>query len=302
MAKIGNFEVLVGCDPEFWVKNTKNGVVESAHGLVAGTKANPLPVKGGQVQVDGMALEIGIDPAKTITSFNNNLDKVFVEIKKLIPKHYEFVYEPVAEFGKEYIDNQPEEAKVLGCEPDYNAYTGAVNPRPDAEKPFRTASGHIHVSWKKNDPEWPDEIDPLEPTHFEACCMLAKTMDAFLGIPSLAWDRDEKRRELYGAPGCFRPKCYGGGWLGMEYRVLSNKWLSYPQARDLVFGNTIDAFTNLLNNPELPDLKYQGVSAKEILTNPDAEGKAQIAARVRKYGDGTIKFADYYRLKREGKA
>ena len=301
MAKIGNFEVLVGCDPEFWVKNTYTGKIESAHGMVEGTKAKPLPVKGGQVQVDGMALEIGIDPAKTMTTFNNNLDKVFDGIKGLIPKHYEFVYEPVAEFGKAYIDKQPEEAKILGCEPDYNAYTGGVNPRPDGNKPFRTASGHIHISWKKDDPEWPDVVDPLEPSHFEACCMFAKVLDAYLGIPSLAWDRDVKRRELYGAPGCFRPKFYGNGWLGMEYRVLSNKWLAFPQARDLVFGNTIDAFTQLLKDADLPDRKYQGKTAKEILELGNDADRVNTAARVMKYGDNFIKSPAYYRKKCEDK-
>jgi len=54
-------QILVGCDPEYFVK--KNGIFQSAHGLIMGDKKNPQKVRNGAVQVDGMAVEFNIDPA-----------------------------------------------------------------------------------------------------------------------------------------------------------------------------------------------------------------------------------------------
>lgn len=299
MAKIGKFEVLVGCDPEFWVK-PKNGTgkIVSAVGLVNGTKKAPLPLAKGGVQVDGMALEINIRPAKTIKGFNGNLNSVLADVQAMLPA-YDFVFDPVAEFGADYIERQPEEAQALGCEPDYNAYTKGINPPPNAKAPFRTAAGHIHISWKMDDPSWPTEINPTDATHFDACCMLTKTLDAYLGIPSLVWEEQNKRRELYGKPGAFRPKCYGDGWFGMEYRVLSNTWLRLQSTRDLVYGNTIDAFEELMKNEELQDKTWYGHTAKHLIENIGKEGVERSVISIIEPSGLGIKSPKWYRLRRE---
>lgn len=258
--KIGDYNFTIGADPEFFV--ARGGKPVSAHGLIPGNKKNPMKVNKGAVQVDGMALEFNIDPAATQDEFVNNLDVVLKTILGMVPG-YEMFDQPVAEFGRIYIQKQPEEAKMLGCEPDYNAYTADVNPRPDAETPFRTASGHIHIGWTNG-------VDPYDPGHFEACCTLSKMLDLRLGVPSLAWDKDKKRRQLYGQAGCFRPKPYG-----MEYRVLSNAWLNpkLPHLRKYVFGETVRAIKDLLENEEAWNVKIGGLSAKEILAlnDPDKE-------------------------------
>ncbi len=218
------FEFLIGADPEIFVK--RDSKLVSAYGLIKGDKKNPLKVDRGAVQVDGMALEFNIDPAENFAKFNNNIDTVLAILKSMVPGH-EFEIAPVADFGKAMIDAQPKEAKELGCDPDFDAYTGKANPRPSAETPFRTASGHLHVGWTK-------DVDPMDPTHLEACRALVKNMDIYLGIPSLAFSTDDRRRELYGKAGAFRPKSYG-----VEYRVLDNMWLTTPHRRKWAFENTI---------------------------------------------------------------
>lgn len=226
--------VKIGCDPEFFLK--KDGKFVSAHGMIEGTKKNPQPVKDGAVQVDGMALEFNINPAETAEEFKNNIKSVLSDLRKMIPEEYEFCFVPVADFGREYIDQQPEEAKVLGCEPDFNAYTSKPNPTPDANKGFRTASGHIHIGWTEGQ-------DITDPEHVEACEMFVKQMDWFLGIPSLMYDKDNTRRQLYGKAGAYRPKHYG-----VEYRVLSNFWLNPKNEEflDYIFPATITAFDELV--------------------------------------------------------
>lgn len=225
-----SYEFLFGADPELFV--TKDGRPVSAHGLIKGDKKDPMKVKSGAVQVDGMALEFNIDPAKDFKTFDSNIKEVMQTLKGLVPD-YEFMVQPVAEFGAPYIASQPKEARELGCEPDYNAYTGLVNPTPKVDTPFRTASGHLHIGWTK-------DVDPFDPTHFEACRALVKNLDVFVGIPAVIWDTEfapegaPKRRALYGKAGAFRPKPYG-----LEYRVLSNIWITDKVFRKTVFENAI---------------------------------------------------------------
>lgn len=222
----------IGADPEFFVR--KDGEFISAHGLIEGTKKNPLKVPGGAVQVDGMALEFNINPATTFKEFDDNIRSVLNALRKMVPRDIEFIFTPVADFKRGYIDAQPEEARRLGCDPDFNAYTGKANVAPNAEKPFRTASGHIHIGWAEG-----MDIDDVD--HIEACQMMVKQLDVTLGLPSLVWDTNTKRRELYGNAGAYRPKPYG-----VEYRVLSNVWVNNAELRQFVYEQAEYAFTKLL--------------------------------------------------------
>ena len=124
------------------------------------------------------------------------------------------------------MEKTPDEAKILGCEPDYNAYTGDLNQPPNANTRMRTCAGHIHIGWTEGK-------DPLEQIHFEDCRRITQALDNSLYIFSHLWDTDTKRRQLYGRPGAFRPKPYG-----VEYRVLSNAWLKDKTLIDFVFAVT----------------------------------------------------------------
>lgn len=235
MPNICGFNVTIGCDPELFIRNEDKQLI-SAYGLIKGTKEDPFSVDKGAVEVDGMAAEFLIDPANDEDEFNNNIDTVLSSLKGMLPHGYEFDFSPVAEFGEEYIKSQPYEARVLGCSPDFNAYTGLPNPVPNGNADFRTASGHIHIGWTSN-------VDPYHPNHFEACCDLTKALDYHLGAVSSLIDPDQKRRELYGKLGAFRPKPYG-----MEYRVLSNFWVDKPYLRYWVFNVVSGTFEWLLEN------------------------------------------------------
>jgi hypothetical protein len=68
-----------------------------------------------------------------------------------------------------------------------------------------------------------------------------KQLDCYLGLSSLMYDTDTKRRAMYGAAGAFRPKSYG-----VEYRVLSNAWLLSEERMRFVFDTTILAVTDLV--------------------------------------------------------
>lgn len=241
-------EILVGADPELFAFNNENPV--SAYGLIPGTKHDPFAVKDGAIQVDGMALEFNIDPASNEQDFVKNLNSVMQTLKDMVP-NYNVKAVPVAEFGFEYIQQQPREAIELGCEPDFNAWLdGAVNMPPNSMLPFRTGAGHVHIGWTK-------DAQPYDGEHMDVCINVIKQLDFFLGLPSLFYDKGVKRRTMYGKPGCFRPKTYGA-----EYRVLSNQWLESDDLKSWVFRNTKAA----MDRYDRGDLVFNRVS-KKILNN-----------------------------------
>lgn len=226
-------EFMIGCDPELFLTK-RDGTPLSAHGAVAGTKKAPLPVAGGAIQVDGMALEFNTDPVLLggdFSQFNSNINSVLKELKKAVQeadgfKTARFKIAPVQDFGAEIMAATPEEARELGCDPDYCAYTGKPNPRPDGEVTFRTASGHIHVGWGA-------DIPVEHPEHIEICCDFIKSMDAHVGLFMTIIESDPRRRELYGKAGAFRPKPYG-----VEYRTPSNEWLLSVAYRRVIYDLT----------------------------------------------------------------
>lgn len=228
--------ILIGCDPEVFVK--KNGKFFSAHGLIKGDKKNPQKIRSGAVQVDGMALEFNIDPAKNEDEFVFLVNDVYEQMKLMVPE-FEVVATPVAFFDEDHMKQQPKEALELGCDPDFNAWTGLANVKPDGDRPMRTASGHVHIGWT-------DGVDVNDMSHMSRCVNATKQMDFFLGLGSLFYDDDKMRREMYGKSGCFRPKPYG-----VEYRTLSNRWLSNEKLMRWVYRNAVKGMNELIQGRSL---------------------------------------------------
>jgi hypothetical protein len=248
--------IKIGSDPELFMR--QGGRFISAYGHVQGDKEHPFPVKDGAVQVDGMALEFNIDPAETEERFVGNINSVMAQLKAMVPD-YELVAAPVAHFGAEYIAAQPYEARELGCDPDYSAYTGRQNPVPDEDLPFRTGAGHIHLGWC-------EQAD--EASHMDDCIAVIRQMDFYLGLPSLMYDKDTERRGMYGKAGAFRPKPYG-----VEYRTLSNAWLSNEMYISWVYRAAQEGMNQLTNGNAL-EYKYGDI--QDIINNSDVEAALEI--------------------------
>jgi hypothetical protein len=198
-------KILLGCDPELFLVDATGAFVSSI-GKIGGTKECPRPVPIGEgfaVQEDNVALEYNIPPA-------NNADDFIAKIRSIMG----FLGEQVAKQGLHFSDqsavffpkdqlNDPR-ALEFGCEPDYNAWTKAENPRPKADDAtLRSCGGHVHVGAQ--------DVDVINSV---------KLMDLYLGVPSVLIDKGDLRKKLYGKRGAYRPKPYG-----FEYRTLSNFWV-----------------------------------------------------------------------------
>ena len=260
---MNEFTFKIGCDPELFLRD-QNGRFVSGHDLIPGTKEEPFFVPDGAIQRDGVALEFNTAPATTADEFTHNIESVMSSLRD----HYtinrpdcEFAIEPTALFERDYFDGLPDEPKLLGCTPDFNAYTGVENSPPHTDEPFRTGAGHIHIGWGMG-------FSISNPEHFALCRRVVKQLDCVLYPASLLWDRDNKRRSLYGKIGAFRPKKYG-----VEYRPLSNAILKAKFIQKFVFDATVRSVDLLMNQgiflmdepmcESMIDLLYKGEMPSE---------------------------------------
>lgn len=222
--------VLIGADPEIFLRKGSRNV--SAHGLCPGTKKEPHKINKGAVQLDGTAVEFNIDPSSNSAQFSENIKTVLKGIRKIIPPEFKFQIKPSVEYGKKYYDEEiPAESKQLGCDPDFDAYkNGARNDPPQPVGTIRTGAGHVHIGWGNN-----FKVD--DPSHIADCVMLTRNMDALVRMVEHNWDKDKRRRKMYGKLGTFRPKPYG-----MEYRSLSNAWVNYPKLYPFIHSLAMHAY------------------------------------------------------------
>lgn len=251
--------LLIGADPELFFK--RRGEFIAAGALIPGTKKAPHKVFDGAVQVDGLAAEFNIEPAVDERQFLHHIDSVMGQLRRMVPREYELSITATAHFDPEYMSKQPDEAKQLGCDPDFNAYNGQVNPRPMQHATMRTAAGHIHLGWTAG-------RDVMDPRHYASCCVMVKQLDFYLGLPSVILDKDTQRKEMYGKAGAFRPKPYG-----LEYRVLSNFWLLTPKLKQWAYRNTKAGFEKLATEGVELAKQYGNICSEIINTNNVAEAE-----------------------------
>lgn len=212
-------QVLIGSDPEVFISN---GIeVVSAIPYIPGTKENPHPISnyGHYIQTDNIMAEfcvppVGIDYPEVMYS---NIQFCLNYIDKQLPNDLKHHIEASAFISGEYLKDPL--ARKFGCDPSYNAWEGGKqNVKPKSKNGLRTCGGHIHIGY-------------LEPS-VELNMQIIKTLDLFLGVPSILIDTDENRRKMYGKAGEFRHKQYG-----VEYRVLSNFWLKSEEHVEFIFDN-----------------------------------------------------------------
>jgi hypothetical protein len=218
-------KILMGSDPETFIRRKDTGEYFPAIGLVTGTKAKPTPMKGLPKgftwQIDGLLLEFNTPPASTKEEWINHHTTALRFINHNVDnEQFQICIDAVGEFNDEYFKMPG--ARELGCNVDFNAWTQSTNPRPDANGNQRTAAGHIHLG-----------AEELKDQALVEECV--KVLDLFLGVPSVLLDEERERRKLYGKAGCFR---FAHSFVGFEYRTLSNFWLKSEELMGWVYENT----------------------------------------------------------------
>lgn len=232
----------LGCDPEFFLFNKETGCIESAHDLVPGSKGIPYKLTYGGVLSDGVAVEFNIDPAESAEVFEININHTLKEIRALVPAKYKFEYKSTAVFKGDYWKDLPNTAKEIGCDPDFNAFTGNRASRSPKDG-IRHAGGHIHVGWR-------DPTD-ITPSHLWDAKYICRQMYYSFARLFNTFQKEDYERQYDVPKSVFRPKPYGA-----EFRGLSNLWLGYPKLYSYIFNTCKKAYERTLEGLELNEL-YQ---------------------------------------------
>ncbi len=214
---------VAGADPELMLVSPA-GELTSAIPLISGTKKEPLAVAGGAVQRDNVMAEFNVTPSNTLEEFTGNMRLVLGELAKMVAPN-RLTVRASGHYPTTELDH--DEARVFGCDPDFNSWTMRMNlfDNTKAMDSLRSAGGHWHVGYKDETKEMlTDDYGKAE---------VIKMLDIFQGVPSILLDPDETaplRRSLYGRAGAHRPKPYG-----VEYRALGNFWVQSPELVGLMY-------------------------------------------------------------------
>lgn len=246
--------ITIGADPELFIVNENTNQVVSAIGLIPGEKGNPwvgedMP-KGFGLETDNILAEFNIPPVKDKVNFINNIVYMQEYINKFVKnKNPELGIKCSASETVPESELQSDQAKLFGCDVDYNAYTLKENPKPKGESTnTRSAGFHIHVGYAN--------------PNIDTSISLIRYMDAYIGIPSVLKDRDTKRRSLYGKAGSFRLTDYG-----VEYRVLSSAMMSTSDKLDFVWNQLQQALYAVKYKLNIPSM----TEIQNTINNSDVE-------------------------------
>tara|TARA_R110000822_G_scaffold302649_2_gene426978 strand:+ start:26589 stop:27395 length:807 start_codon:yes stop_codon:yes gene_type:complete len=258
MAKIKN--ISLGADPELFVE--RDGEIISAEGMIGGTKEEPKYISedGHAIQEDNIMVEFNIPPCTDEEAFVDNLTHVEEHLETLLAvQGCSLNYSASAEVDPKYLTTI--QAKMFGCEPDFNVYLKAPNTPPDPNGTLRSAGGHIHVGWDNPDQEQSE--------------LVIYAMDITLGLPSVSLDTDTRRKEMYGLAGCFRFKDYG-----VEYRSLSNFWLKTEGLKRWAYQKTLEAI-DLANSGLILDIiKTHGADIKDAIDNNNVDLAQELISQI----------------------
>ena len=263
----------LGGDPEFFVGNKKGKILASDKFLPS--KYKPKKVRGksdledkdwksNRIYFDGIQGEMALAPVTCRDNMTINIYNCLRAINRAIGSDNKIILKPSSFVDRQVIDDADPDARIFGCEPDFNAYTLKQNtPEMDASRhPYRYSGGHIHLgvilNYLNKLTQYEEELAKTPAGHIR----LVKFIDVLVAIPSLLLDNgagSARRRSKYGKAGCFRPTPYG-----IEYRTLSCWWLKSPMTVSLVYGLARMAWNICLNKLEKDFYKAIGCDEQDI--------------------------------------
>lgn len=213
----------IGSDPEVTLVDVEGHPV-SAESLIGGTKLEPRKTKHGTVQEDNILLEFNPKPANSKEGFIKNTADMLVDIQDIItPLDLNVAIRASSRFTYEEVATP--QARLVGCEPDFNAWTFEMNEPPEfsPNSTLRTCGGHVHIGFNTEETGLSREE-------------LVQAMDLLCGVPSVLMDDDTSRRKIYGKAGAYRSKLADiHGFDGVEYRTLSNFWIGSEKLMGWVY-------------------------------------------------------------------
>lgn len=256
-------EYTIGSDPELFLFNTKTKKVVSAIDKIPGHKESPyrenLP-EGFGLQTDNILAEFNIPPVRCEGDFVENIEymkNVIRELAQAIDPNFDVLCQASSKVPVKELKHP--QAKAFGCDPDYCIYTQGPNVvGKAASTTLRSAGFHIHVGYPNN--------------NIDTSIAMLNYIDAVVGLPSILYDTDVERRQLYGKAGCFRLQPYG-----FEYRTLSSYWIANESRLRFIWKQVTYALWMFERGKAIPD----PYSIRDAINNNDVETAKYL---IDKYG------------------
>jgi hypothetical protein len=223
LIKIEN--ITVGTDPELFLRSKDTKSYVPSFFVIKGDKNNPTPISehGHNIQCDNVMVEYGVPPSRTAEEYvkNNEFVLQYLKDKVCSQNNLELVIEPYVNFDEN--DLISDDATKFGCDPDFNVWLGGKpNTVGRPEKTGRCAGGHIHVGYDNH--------------NYVTSNYIIKALDLFISVPLVLMEPNNKRKEMYGKAGSFRPQPWG-----VEYRSPSNFIISSPELMEWAFNQVLKA-------------------------------------------------------------
>lgn len=272
----------VGSDPECFVVDKHDKVIPSYLFLKSKEendktmKTNEAITKGAtsvgsgvqSIFWDGFQAEFNVYASNCLSW---TVDSTFIGLKTLLKKAREYnpdaklSLKTVVDIDADVLNNALPEHVAFGCMPSFNAY-GMTGIKEDGRKvPFRSTGGHIHLG--------------LDNTNHDKNVQYVKALDKILGVACVSlfakYD-DPRRRIMYGLAGEYRTPAHG-----IEYRSLSNAWLSHPLIMNIVFELSRRCISTVREDV----IQYWDSTEEETIScinNCDVELAREILARNKK--------------------
>lgn len=216
-------QVTFGCDPELFIRSKESGAVVGSEKVIGSSGFHSGYCA---VVVDGVQVELNPTAHRCREVVISSIRDGLRGLQNISNSHYKLDFSRLVEVGINEYESLSEGCKKFGCKPSFNVNEGypevaTVDP---SQYMLRSAGGHIHLG-SENEETFKVLRD------FKR---LVPVLDVLVGNTSVLLDRDEgniERRKNYGRAGEYRTPKYG-----IEYRTLSNFWLTSPTLASLVFG------------------------------------------------------------------
>lgn len=257
-ARLGQqFQIMLGSDPEFFFKKA-NRIVGAEKILTKKVhKLDAFSERSSTIIIDGVQGEMNPLPSTCRQSAAQMIGTLVLEANKLAKaKKAKLSFNRLVKITKKELGSLKPENRLFGCDPTLNAY-GESMAMPDPNKYlFRAAGGHIHVGRAYG----AINRDPLE-AGFKDPVLAVKIMDIIAGNTMVLIDRDKgnvERRKVYGRAGEYRLPPHG-----IEYRVLSNFWITNRVLAWFAFGLVRQAM-NIASNKEIAQAFIDAIPEEDV--------------------------------------
>lgn len=225
LKKVNDISPTMGCDPEFFFK--LEGEVIGAEKFLP---KDGLIVGASKFIIDGVQAELNPQPYGCRANLANEIKRCMVQLDAELKKRGKGItpdFGRAVEISAKNLADLAEESRKFGCAPSNNVHSkkaSEITVNPETYR-VRAAGGHIHIGKGATGTD-----RALTTDHKRTVQML----DLICGNTAVLVDRDPaniERRKVYGRAGEYRLPQHG-----LEYRTLSNFWLTAYPLMSFAFG------------------------------------------------------------------